>query len=109
MGILPMKKLTGFLLAATILMGAATPGQAVEFKVRGSWQYAFDYIQGGSFMGKNRQGQREIGQQWAAVHQKRDNFEAIQRLHLQLHAVASENLSGTVFFEIGEQRWGMAA
>ena len=44
MGILPMKKLTGFLLAATILMGAATPGQAVEFKCRGSWQYAFDNI-----------------------------------------------------------------
>lgn len=60
-------------------------------------------------MGKDRNGNNVGGQQWAAIHQQRDEFEAIQRLHLQLNAKASENLAGTVFFEIGEQRWGMAA
>lgn len=60
-------------------------------------------------MGKTRAGNNVIGQQWAAMHQGRDSFEAIQRLHLQMEAVASESLSGTVFFEIGEQRWGMAS
>lgn len=96
-------------LAVALLLGDAATGRAVDFKVKGSWQFAFDYINGGNFMGKNRQGRHEIGQQWAAVRQKRDEFEAIQRLHLQLQAVASESLQGVVFFEIGEQRWGMAA
>ena len=35
-----------------------------------------------------------------------DEFEAQQRVRLQLDAVASESLSGTVFFEIGNQLWG---
>nr|WP_269544282.1 outer membrane homotrimeric porin [Desulfovibrio sp. 6_1_46AFAA] len=35
-----------------------------------------------------------------------DEFEAKQRVRLQLDAVASEALSGTVFFEIGAQTWG---
>ena len=35
-----------------------------------------------------------------------DEFEARQRVRLQLDAVASEALSGTVFFEIGDQIWG---
>ena len=37
-----------------------------------------------------------------------DDFEARQRVRLQLDAVASESLSGTVFFEIGDQLWGKA-
>ncbi|MDR3357269.1 MAG: outer membrane homotrimeric porin [Desulfovibrio sp.] len=103
-----MKKTATLLLAAAILLGGAGQSSAVDFKVKGSWQFSFDYINGGNFMGKNRQGKHTIGQQWAAVRQQRDEFEAIQRVHLQLSAIASERLSGTVFFEIGEQRWGMA-
>ena len=37
-----------------------------------------------------------------------DTFNAGQRVRLQLDAVASESLSGTVFFEIGDQMWGNA-
>lgn len=96
-------------LAALLVWGQAAASRAVEFKVRGSWQFAFDYINGGNFMGKTRAGRHVTGQQWAATRQQRDEFEAIQRLHLQLQAVVSQRLSGTVFFEIGEQRWGMAA
>ena len=104
-----MKKLGILLLAAGLLLGSAPQCRAVDFDVKGSWQFAFDYINGGNFMGKDRNGNNVVGQQWAAIHQQRDEFEAIQRLHLQLNAKASENLAGTVFFEIGEQRWGMAA
>ena len=104
-----MRKWGIVFLAVALLLGDAATGWAVDFKVKGSWQFAFDYINGGNFMGKNRQGSHQIGQQWAAIHQKRDEFEAIQRLHLQLQAVASESLAGVVFFEIGEQRWGMSA
>ena len=38
-----------------------------------------------------------------------DTFDAEQRIRLQLDAVASEALSGTVYFEIGTQKWGQAA
>ena len=37
-----------------------------------------------------------------------DTFNAGQRIRLQLDAVASETLSGTVFFEIGDQMWGQS-
>ena len=37
-----------------------------------------------------------------------DGFVAQQRVRLQLDAVASEALSGTVYFEIGDQTWGKA-
>ena len=104
-----MKKLGILLLAAGLLLGSAPQCRAVDFDVKGSWQFAFDYINGGNFMGKDRNGRNTVGQQWAAIHQQRDEFEAIQRLHLQLRAKASESLAGTVFFEIGEQRWGMGA
>ena len=91
------------------MMATCGYSNASDFKIKGSFQFAFDYINGGNFMGKNRAGNNMIGQQWAAIHQGRDSFESIQRLHLQMEAVASESLSGTVFFEIGEQRWGMAS
>ena len=40
---------------------------------------------------------------------KEDTFDAQQRVRLQLDAVASEALSGTVYFEIGTQKWGQAS
>ena len=49
-------------LAVALLLGDAATGRAVDFKVKGSWQFAFDYINGGNFMGKNRQGSHQIGQ-----------------------------------------------
>lgn len=104
------RKMRKILLFAVIMALAMTgTGHAIDFQVKGSWQFAFDYIDGGNFMGKYRDGHKTVGNQWAAVRQQRDNFEAIQRLHLQLHARASENLSGVVFFEIGETRWGLAS
>lgn len=103
-----MKKICVLLLAAFLVCNSATNSQAIEFKAKGSYQLSFDYVDGGNFMSKTRQGKNVTGQQWAAIHQGRDNFEAIQRVHLQLQAIASESLSGTIFFEIGEQRWGKA-
>ena len=59
---------------------------------------SFDYGQNGNFTGGH--GQTGYGKS------NEDEFEAKQRLRLQLDAVASENLSGTVFFEIGNTTWG---
>ncbi|MBQ7609382.1 MAG: outer membrane homotrimeric porin [Desulfovibrionaceae bacterium] len=103
-----VKKLAVLLLAMAMTF-IAKPSDAVEFKIKGSWQFSFDYINGGNFMGKYRNGKSTIGQQWSAVHQPRDEFEAIERMHFQLEAIASEQLSGTLLLELGESRWGNAA
>ncbi len=96
-----MKKLATLLLAAGLVFGAATGASAIDFKAKGQWVMSFDYGQGGNFVEKNRQGRKTSG-----YNNKEDEFEARQRVRLQLDAVASEALSGTVFFEIGDNVWG---
>ena len=97
-----MKKLMTLALAAAMMMGVATGANAIDFKAKGQWIMSFDYGMHGNFgeskaaanSGYSRNGNHE------------DEFEATQRVRLQLDAVASEALSGTVFFEIGDQVWG---
>lgn len=93
-----MKKLATLLIAAGLVFGATAPAaNAIDFKAKGEWVMSFDYGQNGGFTG---------GHGRTGYNQKEDEFEAKQRLRLQLDAVASENLSGTVFFEIGNTTWG---
>ncbi|WP_165176795.1 outer membrane homotrimeric porin [Desulfovibrio sp. ZJ369] len=103
-----MKKLTCLLLAAGLLFGAVTEATAVDFKAKGEWIIMFDYGQNGALSGGN--GNTGFNNLRNLKHNSygQDEFEATQRLRLQLDAIASENLSGTVFFEIGQQRWGKA-
>ncbi|MBQ7738692.1 MAG: outer membrane homotrimeric porin [Desulfovibrionaceae bacterium] len=81
-------------LAAGLMFGATTTSHAVDFKAQGEWLVGFGLgnanLQGGKGTPKD------------------DIFSASQRIRLQLDAVASENLSGTVFFEIGTSDWGNA-
>ena len=97
-----MKKLMTLALAAGMLLGAATGASAIDFKAKGQWLMGFSAGDGSlvSHVKDNK----------ASNHNKAadtdDIFGASQRLRLQLDAVASEALSGTVFFEIGHQRWG---
>ena len=93
-----MKKLMTLALAAAMMLGATTGANAIDFKAKGQWIMSFDYGMHGTF-----------GQGKAANNsgfKNEDQFEARQRVRLQLDAVASEALSGTVFFEIGDQVWG---
>ena len=93
-----MKKLMTLALAAAMMLGAATGANAIDFKAKGQWIMSFDYGMHGNFSeskAKNNSGFKN-----------EDEFEARQRVRLQLDAVASEALSGTVFFEIGDQVWG---
>jgi hypothetical protein len=96
-----MKKLATLLLAAGLVFGAATGASAIDFKASGVWDFQFNMGQNGNFSGGNGQ----TG--WRGVYNS-DEFDAVQRLRLKLDAVASESLSGTVYFEIGTQRWGQA-
>ena len=98
-----MKKIATLLLAAGLVFSAATGASAIDFKAKGQWIMSFDYGQNGNFMGKNN------GHKLTGWNGKEDDFEARQRIRLQLDAVASESLSGTVAFEIGNQIWGKDA
>ena len=95
-----MKRICTLLLAAGMLLGVATGASAIDFKAKGQWLMGFA---GGEnqLINKTRTGNRPKEKL-----NSNDKFAAQQRVRLQLDAVASEALSGTVFFEIGNQVWG---
>lgn len=97
------KLLPTLFLAAALLLGGQVPAGAVDFKVSGEWLVGF-----GAGTGELYSKYREPSNGPKHRTNSNDTFEASQRLRLQLDAVASESLSGTVGFEIGDQRWGMA-
>jgi hypothetical protein len=51
-----MKKLATLLLAAGLVLGAATGASAVDFKVKGKWNVSFDFGQNGQYTGGGRTG-----------------------------------------------------
>lgn len=96
-----MKKICTLLLCAGMLLGAATGASAIDFKMKGQWLMGFTAADT-NLIHKYR----HVDQK---VKNTDDKFEAMQRVRLQLDAVASESLSGTVYFEIGTTRWGQAS
>ena len=90
-----MKKLMTLALAAGMLFGAATGASAIDFKAKGQWLFGFG-LANTSLTSKQNNTKSD----------KEDDFSAIQRIRMQLDAVASESLSGTLYFEIGNQKWG---
>ena len=90
-----MKKLMTLALAAGMLFGAATGASAIDFKAKGQW-----------LMGFGAANTSLTSKQNNAKTDNEDDFYAVQRIRLQLDAVASEALSGTVYFEIGNHWWG---
>ena len=85
------------MLAAGMLLGAASGARAIDFKASGEWLVGFGLGDGSLIKDVNDQKRHHD-----------DTFNAGQRIRLQLDAVASETLSGTVFFEIGDQMWGQS-
>lgn len=90
-----MKRLMTLFLAAGLVVGAATGASAIDFNAKGQWLFGFG-VTDSTFISKMN------GHHTNAA----DKFQAVQRLRLQMQAVASENLSGTVGFEIGDTVWG---
>ena len=88
------------LLAAGMLVSAAGGASAIEFKAKGEWLVGF----GVADTNLTKSTRDNSGNKTKSNDQ--DDFNAAQRIRLQLDAVASEALSGTVYFEIGEQHWG---
>lgn len=95
-----MKRICTLLLAASMLLGVATGASAIDFKAKGQWLVGFAGGENNPIH-STRDGD-------VKTKNANDKFAAQQRVRLQLDAVASEALSGTVFFEIGTQTWGQA-
>ncbi len=85
-----MKKIVTLCLTAGLLLGVATGASAVDFNAKGQWIFGFGLVDSN----------------FNNVERSSDTFAAQQRVRLQLDAIASESLSGTVSFEIGDQTWG---
>ncbi len=96
-----MKRLVTLLLAAGLVFSATTAAQAIDFKASGQWLMGFSAGDGNLVEKHGYAGHRD-------KFNSNDKFTAAQRLRLKLEAVASENLSGTVQFEIGDTTWGQS-
>lgn len=90
-----MKRIVTLLLAAGLVIGGAASAKAVDFNAKGQWIFGFGGVDTTYVTKKNHKNVNNG-----------DQFAALQRLRLQLDAVASEALSGTVFFELGDTTWG---
>lgn len=99
-----MKKHLVIPLLAALCAVPAAESHAIEFKAKGVWINMLEYGDGGSFVRKDRHGNSVTG--WGRWGE--DDFEAKTRVRLQLDAVASEALSGSIYFEIGAATWGRA-
>ena len=103
-GFIKMKKLMTLILAAGLFFAGTVPSaNAIEFKAQGEWLMGFG-AGDASMINKAR----ENGPRSKSKYNNDDKFSAMQRVRLQLDAVASENLSGTVLFELLESTWGQA-
>ena len=91
-----MRKLATLLIAAGLVLGMAPKADAIDFKAKGNWMMDFEVGNNGKFTDRTGYNGSE------------DQFEAKQRVRLWLDAVASENLSGQVYFEIGKSTWGQS-
>ncbi len=86
-----MKKL----LRACCVFGAllsfgSSAAQAIDFKAKGMWDFNFEWQK--SSFNKHGDGQ--------------SHFYPRQRLRTQIDIIASENLKGVVYFELGKTLWG---
>lgn len=96
-----MTRCVFLLLAAALILQAASPARAVDFSVKGQWMLGFGVAD--NALTKNIRD--DSGRRQA---RREDDFAAQQRIFLQLDATASEQLSGSLFFHIGPQQWGKA-
>ena len=94
-----MKRIMTLALAAAMVFGAATGASAIDFKASGQWLF-------GVAAGDGNLANKEMMNGRMHHSDTNDIFFAGQRLRTQIDAVASEALSGTVYFEIGDQTWG---
>lgn len=88
-----MKRVITLMLALAMVFGAVATSSATDFKAKGTFQMGYEWTDNANFNDSEADGKSE------------DDFVAAQRFRTQIDMVASENLSGVVFFEINNT-WG---
>lgn len=96
-----MKKFWIAVFCGAFLLGSVAKAPAIDFKIMGEWLVGLG-LADTKLIHKKRIGNREYKS-------TDDQFSALQRLRIQFDAVASESLSGALYFEIGNQYWGQAS
>lgn len=94
-----MKKYTVWALAATILLAYPGVASAVDFSAKGQWQFGFG-VNNRYLSTENRL----TGKKPAT-----DTFNARQRIRMQLDFAASQDLSGSLWFEVGHSNYGQSS
>ncbi len=89
-----MKRIVTLMLAAMLVLGSVAGASAADIKVKGQWDFSFEWLDNPDFKGEDNDGAGE------------DTFGAKQRLRTQIDIIASENLRGVVYFEMGDTVWG---
>ncbi len=92
-----MKRIVTLMLAAMLVLGSVAGASAADIKAKGQWDFSFEWLDNTNFQDGDQDGGSE------------DDFGAKQRLRTQIDIIASENLRGVVFFEMGDTIWGRAA
>lgn len=100
-----MKKLVTLLLAAGLVFSAASNASAVDVKVSGQWDTAFDW-QGNAYPGSTAF--YDYDDVWANAGERynQKHFAALQRMRFTVDFVMSENLSATYQAQVGLFTWG---
>lgn len=84
-----MKKWLGLALGLGLMAGGVSSATAAEIKASGEWAFDLSWTD-------------NLGYRSAAHGDKEDDFNAHQRLRTQIDIIASENLSGVLFLEMGD-------
>lgn len=88
-----MKRIMTLLLAAGMIF-SAQQGYSADIKVSGSWDFSFEFLDNVNIAPTSDRNNNQ------------DTFGAKQRLRTQIDIAASESLSGTIYFEVGDTVWG---
>ena len=100
LALLPTRLLLLSLVVGCLVLGSVSGASAIDFKVKGEWDFYFNL--GETSMFKKPHDTRKTGT-------SADIFDPLSRVRLQIDAVASESLSGTLMFEMGPYAWGRAS
>ena len=96
-----MKWIPSLIAAVAAVTATATAASAIDFNLKGQWNMGFG-VADTKFIKRTRDAQG------SHKYSNSDKFAARQRVLIQMDAVASESLSGSLMFHIGPQQWGNA-
>ncbi len=96
-----MRQSMTLVFALCLVLGIAANASALEIDVKGSFDFTWGWVDNIAPAPL-----QSTGQAIAQGGGTEDKFRALQRERIQVDFVASENVKGTLYFEIGDTVWG---